>query len=724
MSTGKNPQRILCMLCVVLLARTVSALDIRTEITLTPLGDAKVHMDVKARPEEYVSLRKRLPTPEMFVKRVLAPDREDGETKVIKAQYDDEFMKILVEAEVLGQAVNCDRYWRMEIGKPDMRIRAIDVGDTQTTFETVEAADEGMRRGEIVIKLPAGATDAKYIADSREFRYSLPVEEYTGEFVSVEPRIRWKRQIMTAVYKQYGSEEFPELWVAKAIFKNTGEVPLRDFRVRFSLGDYSDGFGEDLITPLCLPGQHVVNTYRPILTERCAGLESASPVKLRIQYSYEQPDGQRKQQELVRRLTMLGGRHFIFTSLPEEEITRWADNYANVDFLAAWVTAEDPVVKEFGSMANQMVRGAAAHHSDKDAITIAGGIYELMRANRITYQSPTGLSFSSGSQHLKFPRDVLRDHSGTCIDLAIAFAAFAGAQGLDPGLILIPGHCFSGIFLPKSHNFAPVEMTFLGGGTPGSSKDFDAAYEMGMTELKKADKDGRLIIVRVANMRQQGLHPPELESLPADILGKWGIQRPSAPAAARPEPQTQARRPAPAPTPERGSPPPSPQPQAGGSSTYRHPDGLFTMRVPEGFKGTRDKLGVVFVSDALDLEIRMNTAASVVNGKTVDEETMVGAYLLSLPFQPAEASQVDPPKLGKIGQYPTLSRTLRLHDANGFRCDTATLYFEARKHRYLLAFRQGTRGMQEGKKAQLEQTIVSVVSDLRFTTSIGKPRGH
>ncbi|MAG56224.1 MAG: hypothetical protein CMJ83_08040 [Planctomycetes bacterium] len=79
-----------------------------------------------------------------------------------------------------------------------------------------------------------------------------------------------------------------------------------------------------------------------------------------------------------------------------------------------------------------------------------------MLRNDFTYQHPPALTDNSVSfeparvQNVKFPRDVIRDRSGTCIDLAILYASMANAIGLEAYLCVVPGPCFPVIKMPHS----------------------------------------------------------------------------------------------------------------------------------------------------------------------------------------------------------------------------------------------------------------------------------
>ena len=514
----------LSLLFFVPLARAQDILDIKQYLHLEELGDATIKADFKWSPETYLAIKQRFPTPELFISRFLSPDRFEAEPRHIKASYNDSFYKTHVEMELLGLSKNHGFFWSVEVGSENETINPLEISAKKAVFESVEKTGDLIMRIETIITLPPDASQVSFDSDTRHLRYTLPAREYTGKNVSIKTIIRRKKRLMSAIYKLYSHEDFINLWTAKVLFTNDGDVPLREFHIKFSLGDYSDGYSETCETALFLPGQSIVEIYRPIMSKVCTQIQSASPVKMRIHYSYILPNGKTKEKEVIRRVEILGNKDFVFTDLPQKEIKNFSDMFNNADYITAWVTSYDPVVCEFGGMANELAQGAGAAVDDEQAAIVSAAIYELMRYNKITYQSPAGLFQSDQIQRLKYPRNTLRDRSGTCIDLAIAFSAFAEAQGLNPVLFLIPGHCFPGIFLPKSGNILPIEMTLLGGGTADSSQPFEKAVEVGTKELEEAITKGNILFIHIGPLKQKGITPPELPSLPADILSKWRIR--------------------------------------------------------------------------------------------------------------------------------------------------------------------------------------------------------
>lgn len=84
---------------------------------------------------------------------------------------------------------------------------------------------------------------------------------------------------------------------------------------------------------------------------------------------------------------------------------------------------------------------------------IAGAIYEALRALKVTYINPPA-SFEHTGQKVRTTEQVLRDRFGTCIDLAVLYAACLEAVGLFPVIFITRNHAFSGFYTSENYGEA------------------------------------------------------------------------------------------------------------------------------------------------------------------------------------------------------------------------------------------------------------------------------
>jgi hypothetical protein len=517
-------------------------------VDLKPQGDADARIEIHFAPDDYAKVKAATPDPRKFLQD-MRPGRSDSEIAPgAEAGFADDAHAVVVVMKELGAVKNVgDGHWVLSIGAGYALLGSDEHEERpRAFFEETGTWDNGVEFvGRYTYVLPKGATESNWDAGAQTLTWTLPSEPGSGP-ARLTYDLKVKDRLMTSVYKVYGlGGAMAAHWLAKGVFKNTGTSRIRNLRVRFRLDRYSEWSGWSKF-PEVVPGQTVVTLFHPVLDASIARLKSNSPADLRIGWSYEDATGKREEDEDTKRLVLLGVNEFVFSNLVAgESFGTWNEQFNNAPLLAAWVSRNDAVVKQLAAMANRMAGGIGATTDEVSAARVLAACYELLRANDFTYQHPPSLLDKTVSfdvrqvQNVKFPRDTIRDRSGTCIDLAILYAAMVNALGLEPHLALVPGHCFPVVRLPGSGNLVGVEVTGLQGGLRHGSAPFEQVLPKGIEELKEAMEDGRLYLIDLRDLWTRGMANPELDELPADILEKWGIQEtgrgqptsPTAPAA-------------------------------------------------------------------------------------------------------------------------------------------------------------------------------------------------
>ncbi|MBM4042113.1 MAG: hypothetical protein FJ290_26755 [Planctomycetes bacterium] len=344
----------------------------------------------------------------------------------------------------------------------------------------------------------------------------------------VECRLLTKERLITGVYKSYGLKDcLVPLWLAKTVFKNNTNGRITNLKFRYKLGEYADWSSSDT-HPAVDPTQTVVDLYHPILSSACAKLTSSAPARLQMECEYTDPCGDKQQIQETKDIKLLGRHEFIFSDMTAEERTgAFQDEDTLSPLLAAWVSKEDHPVARFASMANRRAGGLGASTDDESCQKVMRELYEIMRLIDIRYQHPQAMADRQMSydlklvQSLQYPRDTIQKKSGTCIDLAILYAAMLNSVNIKPYLVSMDNHCFP-VGQSPSGRFIAVEATGVGGG-PGRSMNFDQAVEAGMKTLAQVNRNGRFTLIDVRDCWMRGVSNPELPELPPDILEKWGI---------------------------------------------------------------------------------------------------------------------------------------------------------------------------------------------------------
>lgn len=502
------------------------------EVALDAAGDADARIEVHFHPDDYAKVKANTPDARKFLQDMRS-NRADYEVAPdAKAGFDDKAHAVVMLMRELGGCKNQgEGRWALPIA-PGYTLLGSDgiEGRPRAYFEETGEWDSGVKFvGRYVYLLPQGAKDANWDGDAKVLTWTLPSEPGSGPAkLAFEHKL--KDRLMASVYKVYGlGQALSGQWLGKTVIRNAGGSRVTNLRVRYKLGTYSEWSGWNKY-PELVPGQTVVSLYYPVVDGSIARLRSNAPVDLTVQWSYVDAAGQKQEDEETGRLVVLGINEFIFSNLVAgESFGTWAEQFNNAPLLAAWVSRNDLVIKQLAAMANRIAGGVAASESDETAGRALAACYELLRRNDFTYQHPPALVDKTISfdvrqvQNVKFPREVVRDRSGTCIDLAILYAAMINAIGLEPHLALIPGHCFPVVKAPSGKLYG-IEVTGLGGGLKGGSAEFLPMLEKGTQELKDAAEDGRLYLIDVRDLWTRGVANPELDELPADILERWGIK--------------------------------------------------------------------------------------------------------------------------------------------------------------------------------------------------------
>ncbi|HNY80383.1 MAG: hypothetical protein RBS72_20755 [Sedimentisphaerales bacterium] len=564
---------------------------------ITPTGDLMGRGIFTFDPQVYATIKGVVQDPVYFL-RELSSNRADTELAPdAAAAYDDAGSAVVLDVHMLGVVHNRGNgRWEWQAEDQELvETTTNDNGETVAAFLYKSSPEEAVKfEGRASYTLPPGAANVAFDKGKKLLSYSLAYKDTAGKG-RLDIDFKARDRIMSCLYKVYGMEtDFPAQWVAKARVTNVGTGRITDLRLRYRVEGYSE-WSIWQKYPEVLPGQTVVGVYKPVLDRSIASLTSTTPANVLVEWRYVDSDGQRQDDSDGKRVSILGRHEFIFSNYTKEEsMGSWYDLFSNSEMIAAWVTRDDPAVKQFAAMANKAAGGKGAPYSDEAAYAVLKACYELWQGNDFTYQGPVGLldptlSFDNTIvQNIKFPRDVIRDKSGTCIELAALYCSMAHSVGLKPYMVLIPGHAFALIRLP-SGNLLPVETTGVGGGKTHGSTPFDGVVQSAGDTYKKAAAEGRVIEIDIEDCWTRGVSSPEMEVLPADILQRWNIVTvASAPAphtAPGPTQPTQPRQPnQPLPQP---MPQPQPQPQAqwspvglwAGTATSDYPSLSYPMQI-------------------------------------------------------------------------------------------------------------------------------------------------
>lgn len=500
------------------------------EATVDEKGDAKYSGRLIFPTEGiYSKVKGNFPNPNVILRNIIGSGGKSvlNDTTV---NYDDNKRGLEFKTTMVGAAVNQRNKWRIDVGTGS---ELLDVDGHTAVIMNVNTKAGLVLVVSGRIELPVQAKNIKIDRDSGFLTYEVPHEPAKGD-VSLDVDMKVKARLMPALAKIYGISDFNggTFWTAKTLFTNSGAGDITHLKISYRIGEYSE-WSPPTEYSLITPGGHVVDLYYPILSNSVSDLKSRTPVDLEVKYSYTDCNGKENSDTTSKRITILGANGFEYSNLPDEERTStWADLFSNSPLVSAFVTKMDDPVRAFGGLVAQASGGQPGGISDEGTIKFCKALYDTEVANHLSYQGSTELTTENGgvSQELKYPRDVLRDKSGTCIELAILYAATCETAGIKCQLMMIPGHCFPVVTLP-SGSLMPVEATCISGAAIPSDPQhphpdpytFQQAYQFAQQEFNQhVQQPGQFYLVDVEEMWNEGVLVPELGKLPADILSTWG----------------------------------------------------------------------------------------------------------------------------------------------------------------------------------------------------------
>jgi very-short-patch-repair endonuclease len=134
----------------------------------------------------------------------------------------------------------------------------------------------------------------------------------------------------------------------------------------------------------------------------------------------------------------------------------WCGLVSLPEILAAFVLPNDPAVMPLLGRASEILgantgRTALNGYQDKNrkrAWEQVAAIYKAVAELGLRYISPPA-SFENTGQKIRFPSDIVGQRFGTCLELALLFAACCEQAGLHPLVLMHQGHAYAGCWLEE-----------------------------------------------------------------------------------------------------------------------------------------------------------------------------------------------------------------------------------------------------------------------------------
>lgn len=218
------------------------------------------------------------------------------------------------------------------------------------------------------------------------------------------------------------------------------------------------------------------------------------------------------------RVSDMSGRELWSTTVPVRlrsvDDIYWGKNFENASLIASWVTPHDPDVEMALSKAKELMPGRrlpgyevwrAPEVQEKTTYLEAKAIYQTVQRQGLSYvksSSTLGAHINSDvTERVRMPAESLRQVSANCIDGVVLYASLFENLGMDPVVVLVPGHAYVGLRLsPDSKRFLYLETALTGRASFEASV---SAAERGLARHKPAD----IIRIPISRARQAGIYP-------------------------------------------------------------------------------------------------------------------------------------------------------------------------------------------------------------------------
>jgi hypothetical protein len=193
----------------------------------------------------------------------------------------------------------------------------------------------------------------------------------------------------------------------------------------------------------------------------------------------------------------------------------WGKDFKFAPFIASWVTPHDPQVEAVLSRAKEFMPGRrmpgyegwkSPDQQRPATLAQAKAIYRALQQTGVSYVK-SSLTFGRNtdvSERVRMPGQAILSNSANCIDGVVTYASLFENLGMDPEVVLVPGHAYVAVRdAIGSNSYISIE-TAITGRAP-----FEAAVKAATNGMAKfANKD--IIRIRVSQAREAGIYPMPL----------------------------------------------------------------------------------------------------------------------------------------------------------------------------------------------------------------------
>jgi hypothetical protein len=340
--------------------------------------------------------------------------------------------------------------------------------------------------------------------------------------------------IMPSAYKVYANPDVlgGRYNLFKAVIKNSGAAEIKNLKVQYRIPNLINDWTDVPSSTNLLPGQTAVVTCFPVFPQSITERNTSSKEKTEIKITYGSKASPTEKDESFP-FDITSVNDIVFTNMADQDKAYTSDYAENRVLYACMVSSEDPIIKQYAASVQQKIlcgeagagvgtNGAVGDKEMQEKVRVMEGVYNATLISHMVYsETQSGVSkFSdntSGTEHIRLPREVVAGNTGLCIELALLHASVYKAAGLHPVIFLVPGHAYPGIKVGNS--YLALESTGIGGEGLGSIMNAGQALQSGMKELNTFFEESRknnpqYMMLDIDQLYEEGFKDMELKPDP------------------------------------------------------------------------------------------------------------------------------------------------------------------------------------------------------------------
>lgn len=298
-----------------------------------------------------------------------------------------------------------------------------------------------------------------------------------------------------ANYASLLSQEQRSFGTVSVTITNSGKESLRQ-RVAVSVLGWSD---EEIQLSDVAPGaQHTLN-FAPSFLPRFYKNREITAATVHVAFS--DLSGARKLDEITVPVRLRSGEDMY-----------WGNGFKYAQFIASWVTPHDDMIERVLSEAKTYTpdrrlpgyeNWKSAAEQEQETLLEARAIYSAVKKMGLSYvKSSATLGGNKGtSERVRMPRVTLSRNSGNCIDAAVLYASLFENLGMEPSVVIVPGHAYVGVRVSQGSN----QFLFIDAALTGRSS-FPAAVSSATVGLAKQPSSATKKVL-IEEARAVGIYP-------------------------------------------------------------------------------------------------------------------------------------------------------------------------------------------------------------------------